>query len=279
VIRILERNKLDVERWNQCVQRSAKSDVYALSWFLDIVLPSWKGAVYGDYEFVMPLYRKHKWGIVPVFKTPYFIKELAIYPEENAPVATFVTAFNSEFRKAWFRDVTVSESLYTSLATTAERAQYQVAPAWKLGEFPTKELRKNVDGFELENAELTKELSFTEYREFIERYFPYPVAKNAWPMLEALSHISETQLCGVKTNGILIAVQMTMVSHNTIYFIQNATHSDFRRTRVMPWFMYHLVAQCEGLTKVHFMGSNNETVASFNKKFGASSVPCFRIKN
>ncbi len=278
MIRVLQRNEVDEARWNACVAKSHKADVYALTWFLDIVLPTWQAAVYGDYEFVMPLYTKRKWGILPVFKTPYFVKEVAVYPENGAPHEAFAAVLRSHYRKSVLKDVNVSSGLYEHLGITGVSNQFQVAPSWNMQQFPSKELRKNVESFELE-AEVINNVSFSEYSSFVRKHFPYPVAKDAWPKLQALADRQETKLCGVRHNGELIAVQMMVYTMDTVFFIQNATHSDFRKSRVMPWLMHRLVGNLENCKKVHFMGSNNEAVASFNKKFGATAVTCFRVRN
>lgn len=276
MIRILDSKDINHQRWNECVANSHKPDVYALTWFLDIVLPSWKGAVWGDYEFVMPLYTKKKWGLISVFKTPFFVKELAVYPERNAPHREFADALKAYYNSAWLKDLTVSSKLHEQLGLKGEEVKFQKAKSWKQDEVPTKELRKNLSSFALDGSEI-RSISFQEHKAFVVQYSPYPVAHQAWSMLEMLSKKSEFRMVGVWYEGELIAVQMLALLHGTIFFFQNATHVHYRKSKVMPWLMHLIVATEPQAEHVHFMGSNNEAVAIFNKKFGAHSEVCFRL--
>lgn len=54
---------IDQQRWDACVQAAPNGLLYSLSGYLNKVCPGWQGLVYGDYEAVMPLPIKRKWGL------------------------------------------------------------------------------------------------------------------------------------------------------------------------------------------------------------------------
>ena len=77
MIRYLEHNEIDKDKWDDCIRTSdhPKSDI--LCWYLDIVCPGWSALVYDDYKVVMPLPVRKKYGITYVYK-PFFIQQLGI---------------------------------------------------------------------------------------------------------------------------------------------------------------------------------------------------------
>ena len=75
MIRILDNKEIDRQQWDSLVSASSCSDVYAYSWFLDIVVPEWKGIVVDDYRIVVPLPIKTKFCfrylVQPIFSQRY----------------------------------------------------------------------------------------------------------------------------------------------------------------------------------------------------------------
>ncbi len=77
-IRYLTRSEIDTGRWDTCIEHSTTPLIYAMSRYLDIVSPDWAGLVGNDYEAVMPLPRRYKWGI-PYFCQPPYCQQLGLF--------------------------------------------------------------------------------------------------------------------------------------------------------------------------------------------------------
>jgi len=77
----LQNAQIDKQKWDLTVENSQNGLVYALSWYLDIVSPGWNALVLGDYEVVMPLTHRRKWGINYLYQ-PVFIKKLGIFSKK-----------------------------------------------------------------------------------------------------------------------------------------------------------------------------------------------------
>lgn len=75
----VKHGSIDKIRWNEVVGQSANSRVYALSWYLNLVSEGWDALIWGDYEFVMPLTIRRKWGIKYLFP-PLYCQQLGIFP-------------------------------------------------------------------------------------------------------------------------------------------------------------------------------------------------------
>ncbi|MDV7185778.1 hypothetical protein R3X25_00670 [Lutibacter sp. TH_r2] len=82
MIKYLKRSEIDIEKYNNCVEKSFNSRVFAFSWYLDIVADNWDVLVLNDYEAVMPLPWREKYFIKYVY-CPFWVIELGIYSFKN----------------------------------------------------------------------------------------------------------------------------------------------------------------------------------------------------
>ena len=78
-ISYVKNEDIDYQKWDQCIQNSDNSRIYAYSWYLDIVSPDWVGLIWGDYEYVMPLPVHKKYGI-SYLSQPVYAQQLGIFP-------------------------------------------------------------------------------------------------------------------------------------------------------------------------------------------------------
>ena len=78
-VRYVKHESIDKARWDLVVEQSSNFRVYALTWFLDRVSEGWDALVWGDYEFVMPLTIRRKWGVKYLFP-PMYCQQLGIFP-------------------------------------------------------------------------------------------------------------------------------------------------------------------------------------------------------
>lgn len=100
LIQLVPQNQLNVELYDQIIASAANSRIYALSWYLDHVVDQWDVLIYGDYEYVMPIPWKSKWGIRYAIQPP-FTQQLGIFPAPPAEVMEhFLQAVWAHFRLA-----------------------------------------------------------------------------------------------------------------------------------------------------------------------------------
>lgn len=78
MISYVKRKDIDVVKYNACIENSIQSRIYAFSWYLDIVAENWDVLVLNDYEAVMPIPWKRKFGVKYVAQPP-FCQQLGIF--------------------------------------------------------------------------------------------------------------------------------------------------------------------------------------------------------
>jgi hypothetical protein len=82
MIKYLRHTEIDKQRWDDCISNAENGLIYALSWYLDIVSPNWDGLIKDDYEAVMPLTWKKKFGIYYLVQ-PVFCQQLGVFGDQN----------------------------------------------------------------------------------------------------------------------------------------------------------------------------------------------------
>lgn len=81
-IQILSSKNIHRFKWDGCIKNSENGVIYALSIYLDSMADNWSGIVMGDYEAVMPVPWRKKWGIRYTYDVP-FIQQLGWFCQSN----------------------------------------------------------------------------------------------------------------------------------------------------------------------------------------------------
>lgn len=76
-------DKIDRHRWDEAITASTNTMPYAFSWYLDAVCPGWEALVADDYNYVMPLPVKCKWGVKYLI-TPRWTQQLGLFSDREA---------------------------------------------------------------------------------------------------------------------------------------------------------------------------------------------------
>ena len=90
ILQHIRRPDIHTIKWDACISGAGNGLIYAQHQFLDQMAGSWEALVMGDYEAVMPLCRKRKWGISYLFQPP-FTQQLGVFYREGD--ASFISAF------------------------------------------------------------------------------------------------------------------------------------------------------------------------------------------
>lgn len=103
MIRYLIHNEIDKCRWDETVSQCG--NIYAFSWYLDVVHPGWSALVDDDYEVIMPLTGGKKFGVEYLFQ-PFFVQQLGVFSKQDLTrdkINNLLAAIPKKFRFAEFR--------------------------------------------------------------------------------------------------------------------------------------------------------------------------------
>lgn len=82
MIRFVAAKDIDRVKYDRCINSSIGHRIYAFSWYLDCVCGHWDVIVKGDYEVVMPLPNRKKYGIRYVYM-PSWIQQLGLFSADE----------------------------------------------------------------------------------------------------------------------------------------------------------------------------------------------------
>lgn len=104
-MRFLNRDQIDIERWDRCVITAPNGLIYARSFYLDAMAENWCAIVKGDYQYVMPLTWNKKFGFSYLYQ-PFFTKTLGVFGESTVPfeISSFLNSIPQKY-KYWDIDL------------------------------------------------------------------------------------------------------------------------------------------------------------------------------
>jgi len=99
-IKYLKHKKIDVIKWDNCIEQSPNGLVYPYSFFLNAMAgKKWDALVLGDYEAVFPLVWNRKFFIKYLYQ-PYFCQQLGLFSENQISenlLTDFINKIPSKF--------------------------------------------------------------------------------------------------------------------------------------------------------------------------------------
>src|SRR5688500_9658003 len=80
-IQYLSNDKIDKAKWDACIDKAVNGLIYGYSFYLDTMADNWDGLVFNDYEAVMPLTWKKKYGIYYLYQ-PFLTAQLGVFSSD-----------------------------------------------------------------------------------------------------------------------------------------------------------------------------------------------------
>src|SRR5258705_11018399 len=83
-IQYLAHKDIDKNKWDRCIDSAGNGLIYAYSFYLDCMAMNWDALVLNDYEAVMPLTWKKKYGIHYLYQ-PFLTAQLGLFGNQINP--------------------------------------------------------------------------------------------------------------------------------------------------------------------------------------------------
>ncbi len=285
-IQHLKHYQIDTAKWDSAIENSELPLFYALSWYLDIVSPDWEALVYGDYEAVMPLTVKSKYGLQYIIQ-PDFAQQLGFFCK-----AKFSNVYNDFIRKTSelykYSNIQLN---YKNLAITNYNFQTRINCELNLSKtfqdifknYNTN-TKRNISKANKNNLEFVKDLCKSDLIQFTKRNSIENLSKTQFRNLEQIIIESEKQGVGqgygiLNEKKELLAVAFLINKYNRLTYLVSASNAEGKEKRAGFYLMNELLKLNAESNKIFdFEGGNFPNTASFYKGFGAVEIKYYGLK-
>lgn len=281
-IKFLLNHEIDKQKWDECINKAYNSRVYGLSVYLDEMCSNWSALILSDYNAVMPLTWRKKFGIHYLYQ-PAFCQQLGVFSKiglSEKLVALFLSSVPEKF-KYWEIALNSCNSV-TSYNTRAGK-NYLLslnAPYENLYKNYNRNAKRNIkkaieSGINIcENVNLDTVISLHRTR------FEDKVGANNkdyehfLSLLDKLSAQGKLYCAGVKDkNDTLIASSIYLLHNDRIIFIINGNLPSALANGSTYLLKDFVVKKfCGKQLVMDFEGSDNEHFSRFYQQFGAEEI-------
>ena len=269
MIRKIKYSQIDFEKYENCLKNSVQDNFYAHKFNLDHLCESWEILVYGDYEFVMPVPTKKKYGFQFVI-TPLFCQQLGIFgPENNSLIEkkflkyflrkyrilyysfNFRNSFSDNLRKK--KNYIINNVSYDTLRKNYFKGRKSTVKTTQNLIFNEVNLDQNLDFLRTNFKGLTK-------KKDVEKFFSYLQFLNAQNLLKLYAAFKDDQIISIAT---------VITQENQLSLLGLVNDEQFKKDNGASFLIDAILKQNIDQISFNFMGSSIRGIEVFFKSFGS----------
>jgi hypothetical protein len=294
-IHYLKRSEIDGVRWDDCIAGAANRLVYGFTWYLDAMTGGqWNALVWDDYQAVMPLTSRCKWGISYLYQ-PAFTQQTGIFSRSPIPPETVETFLSVAARYYRFAEIFLNygnphpslsthENLILPLKDPYPILQdrykkdltrnLRIAASSGLSYTPDFDLGAAIEAYRSEYASRHPAIRPGDYTRFYDLCKSLRSPGISGP---AIQPGSPSLILRAALNGSgLCATALLIRDANRIYLLQSTTPPAGRKLAANHFLIDQLVREFAGTGLIlDFEGSDLPGIAYFYANFGALRQPYF----
>ncbi len=285
MIRLLKHNEINKRRWDDCINKSFNGNVYALSWYLDIVHPNWNALIENDYERVMPLTNSKKFGLSYMFQ-PFFVQQLGVFSTSQLSqedVANFIKAIPQQYLLTQYRLNSYNKVDYDSDIIAKHRNVeldliYDYQYLYNNYNNNTKRNLAKAEAAGLSiNNNINPEIIINLFRNNRGKDVKHWKDKEYNRLLELINIAISQECCftiGINDlDNNTIAGAVFMHSHDRIIFLFSGSDEAHKDKHALTMLLDNVIREfSETQYTLDFEGSDNDGLARFYKGFGGAEV-------
>jgi hypothetical protein len=283
MIRYVHHSDIDTRQWDACIAAAANSLIYGYSFYLNNMAPGWDALVLNDYEAVMPLVWRKKYGVKYLYQ-PAFTQQLGIFsrmPLNSERVAAFVNTVKKTFRFA---------EIFTNIAYGEAQPNYVLPLTNKYSDIQqhySNDLLKNLKVAQKQLLQYvtanTTEQAIALYRQLYSHRITQ-VSEQDYRNFSALCNYCEinNRLFVRSVTGpenTLLAMALFFKNEKRIYNILSSVTENGKKCSANHWLFDQLVQEFSGKEMVlDFEGSAIPGIKKFYENFGPHNEPYYFMR-
>lgn len=283
-IRYITHDQIDKQKWDRCIEQAPNGLIYAYSWYLDACGTQWDALILNDYEAVMPLTWRKKYGIHYLYQ-PWFCAGLGIFSIDHlseTEVNQFIQNVPAKFR---YIDISLNyENKCSSKATLImERVSYilSLKPSYEeIKKTYRTQLKRNLSKAEAAKLIVKWDIDIREIlplaKEIMQRVSPISNAEidKIVPLFDAVQKNGYAQTIGIYSKKEeLLASAVFFKSHQRWYYLIVGNHPNGKTIGASHYLIDCFIQRYAGSDFIlDFEGSDIRNIAYFYSSFGANPV-------
>ncbi|MBO9683978.1 MAG: hypothetical protein J7502_15150 [Flavisolibacter sp.] len=281
-----QRNEIDTAKWDECIDRASNGLIYAYSFYLDHSADNWDALVLNDYEAVMPLPWRKKFGIYYLYQ-PFFTAQLGVFGQNITKdlFEKFLRAIPSKF-KLWEFSFNQGNLFQLKDYPLFQRVNYVLPlnqPYEQLNASYRENIRRNIKKSIQYRCTIRTDIDashITELAKLQPNGAPENELKKFEQLYSLLKERSMAKAYGVFSNkNELLASCVFTFSHNRAYYILVGNHPNGRTLGASHALIDAFIKDhAEQNLLLDFEGSDIRNLAFFYSSFGSSEEKYAAIK-
>ena len=284
-LQYLHRHQIDTAKWDQCINNAANGLLYARAFYLDHMAGEWDALVLGDYQAVMPLTWRKKFGIYYLYQ-PAFTQQLGIFTGaalNEELVNYFLRTLPSHFR---FAEIFLNYA--HPKQALPQRTNFVLslnAPYKQLQAQYKHDLVKNLKQASRFNLLYSDEVDYRTilhaYKELYGSRTPH-VSDEDYFRFESLCAFLEKEnmiVRAVKEDDQMLSAVLLLTHKNKLYLLASVTWREGRFRKANHFLFDRVINEFAANDLVlDFEGSDLPGVAHFYSNFGSIDKPYFYFR-
>ncbi|HEV2481631.1 MAG TPA: GNAT family N-acetyltransferase [Puia sp.] len=284
-IRYVSHQHIDAARWDTCIDQATNPLIYSCHFYLDhMAAGQWDALILGDYEAVMPLTWRRKYGIRYLYQPP-FTQQTGIFSPQPLPAALIDAFFKTVHDHFRFAEIFLNGSnLHPGLQPCANYILPLDATYARIAAKYKKDLQRNLKHAArfpfLYSTEPDLGLTLESYRREYGARTPH-IGPGDYARFATLCHYCHTRdqlvlRAAATPDGEIMATALLLRDRHRLYLLQSTTPAAGRPKEANHFLLDQLIREWaeSGLT-LDFEGSELPGVAHFYKNFGSIDQPYY----
>lgn len=283
VITHIKHNGLDKKKWDSTIDKAENGLIYAFSWYLDIVSPGWEALVFNDYDAVMPLPVKKKYGIKYLIQ-PSFCQQLGLFKANKEKYVNGVDFLNKIPKEYRFRALNLN---FNPSKHTIERVNYELVLNQTYDNIKrnySTNTKRNLSKAEKNKLTVVEDLSPTEIIRFKKQNPVNNLKQHHYKKMQGLLDAAMSNNLGesygiTDENNTLISVVFLVKYKQRLTFLVSSSNDLGKEKRAMFLLVDRIIKKYAGSYKVFdFEGGSVQNLARFFGGFGAEPVKYYHYR-
>jgi hypothetical protein len=279
-IHYLRRKDIDTEKWDACIHL-----IYGKSYYLDhMTAGQWDALVKGDYEVVMPLTWKKKWGVRYLYQPP-FTQQLGLFATDMIPPPLIDAFLKESGRHYKFAEIFLNYQNahpglqpFTNFILDLHTSHGELTAGY--GPSLPNDLKKAGRSSLQYTGDIDLLQTLSLYQQYCSPRLPH-VKEEAYTRFQALcitlQQKGQLLLRGVRdSRQQLLATALLPRDKNRLYLVQSTVSVAGREKKANHFLLDRLIHEFAGQDLVlDFEGSEEPGIARFYRNFGSQDQPYY----